>query len=237
MSLQKNHTGCLMPWDRIRPLNTDMPELISIAQSNTVTRHTMIDRKTGTVFSLLGADGKHLVNLTKTTRTVQDVRFKRQLILGISTFGKNNGNQKKKKRNTVLISLTGVIVSTGSPNAESAINSVAATSRIMNTNMYSPDVITCHSNLMTVNAPTCGHFSRKFDLARLQLVAQADSNNIIVYEQDVFPGVRIRNTTIKGAATFFYEGAFLVVGLVDHNDIRALLLLLYPWLKMAMIPE
>ncbi len=97
MSLQKNHTGCLMPWDRIRPLNTDMPELISIAQSNTVTRHTMIDRKTGTVFSLLGADGKHLVNLTKTTRTVQDVRFKRQLILGISTFGKNNGNFKKKK--------------------------------------------------------------------------------------------------------------------------------------------
>lgn len=231
MSLQRNHTGNLMPWDRAHPLNTNMPELVALTQSNTVTRHTMIDRKTGKIFPLLNNDGQYLIDLTKTTRKVQDVRFKQQLILGIGTFGKS-----KKKRNTVLISSTGVIVTTGSASTVSAINSVAATSRIMNTNMYNPNVILCHSNLLTVNAPTCGRFSKKFDLKRLTEIAQTDSNNIIVYEPDVFPGVRIRNTTVKGAATFYCAGTFLVIGLVEHSDIRALLVLLYPWLKIAMIP-
>lgn len=236
MSLRRNHaqkSQRFMPWDRKQTPNDDMPELVSLMQSNTVTRHSMIDRKTGKNFPLNDVNGQRLVDLSKTTRTVQDIRFRQQLILGINTFG-NCQITKKRKRNTILISLTGVIVTTGAASIASAVNSVAATSRIINTNIYDARVTTCHANLVTVNAPTCGHFSRKIDLKKLAEYAQSDSNNIIVYEPDVFPGVRIRNTTVKGAATFYCAGTFLIIGLVEHSDIRALIKILYPWITAAM---
>ena len=236
MSLRRNHVRKLkplMPWDHIKPSNVDMPELVSLTQSNTVTRHLIINRKTGKIFPLNDLNGQRLVDLTKTTRTVQDIRFKQQLILGINTYGTGQLN-KKKKRNTVLISLTGVIVTTGAASIASALNSVAATSRIINTNLYDTDITTCHANLVTVNAPTCGHFSKRINLKKLAEYAQSDSNNIIVYEPDVFPGVRIRNTTVKGAATFYCAGTFLIIGLVQHSDIQIIIRLLFPWIKAAM---
>lgn len=236
MSLLRNHVRKykdLMPWDYKRPLDANMPELMSLTQSNTVTRHSIINRKTGKIFPLNDINGQRLVDLTKTTRTVQDIRFKQQLILGISTFGNTQFN-KKKKRNTILISLTGVVVTTGAASNASALNSVAATSRIINTNIYDADITTCHANLITVNAPTCGYFSKQIDLKLLAKYAQADSNNVIVYEPDVFPGVRIRNTKTKGAATFYCSGKFLMIGLVHHSDIQTLLTLLHPWIKAAM---
>ena len=69
----------------------------------------------------------------------------------------------------------------------------------------------------------------KVDLTVFTTLAQQDASNIIVYDPDVFPGVRFRVTTRAGAATLFASGKFLVVGLSTLVAAWDMLKVLYPW--------
>ena len=65
--------------------------------------------------------------------------------------------------------------------------------------------------------------------------AQESPLNIIVYEADVFPGVRIRVRGVKGALTLYRSGQFLILGMCVVQEAIALLQILYPCVEYAKV--
>ena len=153
MSIFAHATGTLMQWDLPSLSYATMPLMSTIRQSNTVTQSVFINRKTGMVFPFTRT-GVECIHFNKITQKVQDLRFRAQRHLSLQSFATpNNGTRNK---NTVLISLTGVVVSTGARNVAASVYSVASTSRIANTYKIQHCADMIHADLSVVNRPHYG---------------------------------------------------------------------------------
>lgn len=222
--------GSLLPWDNTIQIPTDKYPLLQFAhQSNTVTQNVLVNRISGDIFRL-ASGSKQFIHFYKITKTVEDLRFKSQRVISVV-------HDKLTDKNTILISLPGVVVTTGAKSTEAGWNAAASTVRILTEYMVNKRNIFCYAKLNVVNTPFYGGFLYPIDLALLAFIAQKDCNNIIVYEHDVFPGVRIQICGYKGAITVFDTGTFLAVGLVTASAVFTLLGLLYKYIVAASITD
>lgn len=132
--------GKTFPWDTDSKLFADIALIEYVRQSNTVTLSVLTDRITGKVFPLFNDAKKEQIRFTKITQTVQDLRFRSQRLLNLHDTGDGSAS-------TILISLTGVIVTTGSRTSPSAICAIASTTRIVNTYRMPGCRLMCHANM------------------------------------------------------------------------------------------
>lgn len=231
MSLLDNRVcsgGSLLPWDNNIQIPKDKYPLLQYAyQSNTVTQNVLVNRISGEIFKLTSGKDE-LIYFYKISKTVEDLRFISQRVVSIV-------HDKLTDKNTILISLPGVVVTTGAKSTEAGWNAAASTVRILTEHMVNKRNSFCYAKLNVVNTPFYGGFLYPLDLALLASIAQQNLNNIIVYEYDVFPGVRIQVHGYKGAITIFDTGTFLVVGLTTAFAVFALLGLLYEYIVAASI--
>lgn len=135
----KLRAGKTFAWDIPKDLCASIPNIEYVRQSNTVTLSVLVDRITGKIFPLFNAKVEQ-IRFTKITQTVQDLRFRSQRLLNLQDTGDGSVS-------TILISLTGVIVTTGAQSSPSAICAIASTTRIVNTYRIPGCKLMCHANL------------------------------------------------------------------------------------------
>ena len=82
-----------------------------------------------------------------------------------------------------------------------------------------------------------GNHKILIDLVAFVAKAQQSATNVIVYEPDVFPGVRVRICGSKGALTLYRSGQFLVLGMRTIQEAVAMLRTLYPCICHAKIND
>lgn len=142
--MAQGHT-LLFPWDIPVRGHIDMPLIEGVSQSNTVTQSVLINRVTGDVYPLVDGEKQERVRFSQITQTVQDLRFRSQRLLNLRNWPYVTSN-----RNTILISLTGVVVTTGARSIESALHSVVSTTRILNAYRFDQRETMCHANLKVI---------------------------------------------------------------------------------------
>ena len=136
----RNRDGSTFPWDVDTELHASMPDIEYVRQSNTVTLSVLLDRMTGKLFPLSDEAKVEHIRFSKITQTVQDQRFRSQRLLNLQDTGDGSAS-------TILISLTGVIVTTGSRSSPSAVCAIASTTRIVNTHRVPGCRLMCHANM------------------------------------------------------------------------------------------
>ena len=229
-----------MHWDVDTMDTSDMPMLLFVQQSNTVTKSVIVDRMRGNVFVLVNHNGEHYVDFKLFGQDVWDRRFKSQRLVRITPIHAVKSLKPIKRdtsrKNTSLVSLTGVVVTTGARRLPAAIRAAAGISRLGNLNRTAICTATlCHADLHVVNTPYHGRWKHNIHLEKLFIEIQRDSRNAVVYDREEFPGIRVRCNDTAGVMTFFSSGRFLVVGLSQASLVNILLQRVYPYIVNAML--
>lgn len=200
---ERNKNPCLMfEWDRV-----DAAPLLTGCQTNMVAQCHVVNRYTGRLYALMerNADGRerdeenNVVDFSRLSFKSRDARFRAQRQMTPASPG-----------NTMLTSLTGVLVSTGTKTASGAFESMAATVRILRNYLLPGKPEFVLAGVVNVNAPHSGNFPYKLDLDRVQSID--DDRYVITYEKDVFPGARIRRVGKTGVVLLFKTGKYVFVG-------------------------
>lgn len=153
----------------------------------------------------------NVIDFTHISFKSRDKRFRSQRIIRVFSAQDKSEQTLKRKPCTVLVTLTGVLVSTGTKTAAGALWVMSSTGRILLDKMQAgnPEFVLAH--VKYVNAPCSGQFPYRLDLDKLQDVV--DVRYMITYEMDVFPGARIRRACgTGGVMSCFKSGAFICVG-------------------------
>lgn len=185
----------------------------------------------GTIRSLVNDQEQELIEFSPITQAVQDPRFRSQRLCSLL----QEQDSKNKNRNTVLISLTGVIVTTGGRNVPSALQSVASLSRLMNSFRVNGCPLLCHANLKIVNKPFYGKCKYPLNLALLTQCIIKTHNQLVVYDKHVFPGARVKIVGQMGKSVFFASGKFLIAGMTSKCQAYGMLRLLHDSIKTASV--
>lgn len=233
MALLRNARGALLPWDYDDEPLKDMPLIIYTAQSNTVTTSVLIDRMLGTVYPLIDADKTERVQFRRITQTVRDQRFRSQRLLSLNNITAEPTTTHNKR--TILISLSGVVVTTGARSIASAVYSMISTTRVLYAYRMPGCRQMCHANVKGVNTPFYGMFKHNLDLALFHAAAQMNPCSIVVYDPDVFPGARFRVDGQPGVALLYKSGKFVIVGLSSRVSLHAMLRVVYEFAVSAFV--
>jgi TATA-box binding protein (TBP) (component of TFIID and TFIIIB) len=192
----------IFEWDRV-----DGSPLLTGSQTNMVAQCHVVNRYTGRLYALMerNADGSskdeedNVVDFSRISFKSRDARFRAQRQMTPAS-----------PCNTMLTSLTGVLVSTGTKTAAGAFESMAATVRILRNYLRAGKPEFILAGVTNVNAPYSGYFRYKLDLDMVQGID--DGRYVITYEKDVFPGARIRRVGKTGVVLLFKTGKYVFVG-------------------------
>ncbi len=233
MAILRNARGAFLPWDREEEPLVDMPLVLYTAQSNTVTKSVLIDRMLGTVYPLIDSNKKERVMFRRITQTVRDQRFRSQRLLSLNRI--TTKQVCKQNKRTILISLSGVIVTTGARHIASAVYSMISNTRVLYAYRVPGCRQMCHATVRGVNTPFYGMFKHRLNLHMFHAAAQCNPTSIVVYDPDVFPGARFRVDGQAGVALLYKSGKFVIIGLTSRSDLHAMLRVVYEFAVAAFI--
>ena len=177
-------------------------------QINVVVTGVVLNRYTGELYPLMlpNKDGSNpdeennVVDFSLVSFKSKDPRFKRQRVLTPCS-----------PMSTILMSLTGKFVSTGTETATGALEGMTAVVRIMKNRLLQGNPEFIMANVQYVNAPSSNEFPYKLDLDKIQDIS--DQRYVFAYEKLVFPGLCARRMDKKsGVALLFESGKYVCVG-------------------------
>ena len=222
-----------MPWDYDDAPMQNMPLVAYTAQSNTVTKSILVDRMLGTLYPLVDEDKAERIQFRSIAQIVRDQRFRSQRLFSLNGITAEPTSSRNKR--TILISLSGVVVTTGARSIASALYSMISTTRVLCAYRTPGCRQMCHATVRGVNTPFYGMFKHRLNLSQFHAAAQQTPSSIVVYDPDVFPGARFRVDGQPGVALLYKSGKFVIVGLSSLTALHAMLRVVYEFAIVSFI--